>query len=249
MEMVSLKGLRFSYPTRTESLFNVFSDLNLSVGKGEVVGLIGRNASGKTTLLNVIRGTLIPQKGEVKIADTLVSRHGKRCKRPVVSIISQRPDAGLAPTMTVYENYIFAKEHKLSLNWAYTSRRRKACMKLLAKAKMGLEGKIDEQVRFLSGGQQQALSILLELEFPNPLLLMDEPTAALDPYVATEVLDLALKELASKNGTIIFVSHRLRDILERCQRIIVLGNCNIIHDIKEDINKISEKDILGMMGD
>jgi putative ABC transport system ATP-binding protein len=226
-------------------MLGVLKDISFTVGYGEVVGLVGRNGVGKTTLLEVLRGTLPPQKGEVRVGQTLVAIGGNHRQTPSVAMISQRPDAGLTPTMTVYENYVIAIGHGMSaLQWAYSNRMKNACRDLMARASMGIEHKCHEQSRFLSGGQQQAVSLLLALEAPERLLLMDEPTAALDPFAAATLLDLAISEIRRVHGAVLLVSHRLRDVAERCSRILVLHDGHITREINCALTRVTEQELL-----
>jgi putative ABC transport system ATP-binding protein len=246
--VVSVRGVDFSYVRRDGSLLGVLKHMSFTIGYGEVVGLVGRNGAGKTTLLEVLRGTLPPQKGEVQVGMALVAIGGNHRQKPSVAMISQRPDAGLAPTMTVYENYAIAIGHGMSgLRWAYSKRTESACRDLMARAGMGIEDKAHEQARFLSGGQQQAVSVLLALESPERLLLMDEPTASLDPFAAKTLLDLAVSEIERVRGAILLVSHRLRDIVERCSRIFVLDNGTITRDINCFVAPVTEQELLASM--
>ncbi len=243
-----LEDVHFAYPAAGESSHDVMLGLDVQIDYGKIVGLVGRNGSGKSTLLDIIRGKLVPQRGQVRVGKTLVSADSRLVNLPQVGVISQRPDAGLAPTMTVYENYVLATDHeRSSLRWAYSSQRARGCRDLLAKANMDLEVKHNEQVRFLSGGQQQALSILLALQSSAPILLMDEPTAALDPFAAERVLDLAISETDSRKGSLLLVSHRIRDIVERCSRILVLRGGKIGEDIDTAARTPTEQDLLGIM--
>jgi putative ABC transport system ATP-binding protein len=226
----------------------VLKNLNIEIPRGQVVGLVGRNGAGKTTLLEILRGSLVPQGGEVHVGRTAVSAAGRLLKQPSVAIISQNPDAGLAPTMTVYENYAIAVGHELSqLQWAYSKQAEDRCRELLARAGMGLEDKCRDQTRFLSAGQQQAISVLLALQTPDSVLLMDEPTAALDPFAAERILDLAISETKRIGGSIILISHRLRDVAERCSRILVLRDGGISCDIDCSVSRVTEQELLSSM--
>jgi putative ABC transport system ATP-binding protein len=230
--VITVQSVDFSYIRRDGSFLTVLKNLNLKVEYGEIVGLVGRNGVGKTTVLEVLRGTLVPQKGEIWVGRTLVASRGSHHQKPSVALISQRPDEGLNPTMTVYENFAIATGHKRpALQWAYSSRMKDACRDLMERAGMGIEDKCHEQTRFLSLGQQQAVSVLLALEAPEHLLLMDEPTAALDPFAAQRLLDLAFTEVERVHGAVLLVSHRLADVTERCSRIFVLSEGTITRNI------------------
>jgi putative ABC transport system ATP-binding protein len=245
---VAVSGVRFSYRLQGEKRLRVFEGINLAVGYREIVGVVGRNGSGKSTLLELIRGGRIPDEGEVFVGGVHVASGGRILKHPVVSIISQSPDAGLAPTMTVYENYVTAKGfHGLGLRWAYNHGRVEQCRGLLALAGMSLETKVDEQVRFLSSGQQQALSVMLALDSPAPIVLMDEPTASLDPVAAQHVLDLACAGIVGRGGSVILVSHRLRDVVERCDRIFLLQGGRVSKEFDMHRSGAKEEELLRLL--
>jgi putative ABC transport system ATP-binding protein len=246
---ISVQGVDFSYVRRDGSFLAVLKNLSLTVEYGEIVGLVGRNGVGKTTVLEVLRGTLVPQKGTVRVGQTLVARGGSHHHKPSVALISQRPDEGLNPTMTVYENYAIATGHKRSaLQWAYYKRMRDACHDLMERAGMGIEDKCNEQTRFLSLGQQQAVSVLLALEPPEHLLLMDEPTAALDPFAAERLLDLALSEVERVHGAVLLVSHRLGDVTERCSKIFVMSEGAISRNVNNcATTRVTEEELLASM--
>jgi putative ABC transport system ATP-binding protein len=247
-DSVKVSDVHFAYRLEGRNRLCVFEGLSLAIRYREVIGIIGRNGSGKSTLLELIRGGRIPEVGEVFVGGVHVASGGRILKRPAVSIISQSPDAGLAPTMTVYENYMTAKGfHGLGLRWAYRHSAVEQCCDLLAMAGMGLEAKIDEQVRFLSNGQQQALSVLLALDSSAPIVLMDEPTASLDPVAAQRVLDLACAGIIRRGGSVILVSHRLRDVLERCDRILLLQGGKVSKEFDMHLSGAKEEDLLRLL--
>ena len=230
-EAVSLRNVTFSYGAGGGSTaVPVFEGLNISMEAGQTIGIVGRNGSGKSTLFKLIRGVLTPDTGQVSFFSA-----GALNARPVVSLVSQKPDASLGPTMTVFENYLLARHGgKPSLRWAFTKKARKRCRDLVVRAEVGLDDKLDEQIRFLSGGQQQALSVLLGLMMDNPILLMDEPTAALDPLSADKVLDLAAEHVRERQGLVVIVSHRLAELLPRCDSIIILSGRKAEHRHRQE---------------
>lgn len=229
---VSMNGVIFSYDGPNRRSLGVIRDLSLSFDYGQTIGLVGRNASGKTTLLNLIRGALVPQAGSVSVAGRTVSVDGILVRVPCVSLVSQRPDVGLAPTMTVFENFVLSlRPLATDIRPAYTSNLRRACTALVGRAGLALEKRLDEQTRFLSGGQQQGLSLLLALHSQEHVLLMDEPTASLDAVSARDLFSLATEEARLTNAVTVIVSHRLRDLIGMCTRIIILRHGTIARDL------------------
>ncbi len=245
---IRIQNVDFAYRLQGGVRFGVLKNTTFSVPYGQIVGLVGRNASGKSTLLSVLRGFLVPQSGILTIGSKIIFKSGKRLDSPDISLITQRADAGLAPTMTVFENYVLAsKTRHQCLTWAYSKRTKDQCAILLKKAGMGLENKMEEQTRFLSGGQQQALSVLLSIDNTDSVLLLDEPTASLDAFSGSRILDLAITAMLSKSGSVILVSHRLHDIIERCQRIVVLNRGELVADLDNSSFNYSEKELEGLM--
>lgn len=232
---VSLSSVAFSFPSSAGGIVPVLKSATLRLEYGQVVGVIGRNGAGKTTLLNIIRGELVPQDGTVTVGGSVVSRDGHRIRLPNVSLVSQRPDVGLAPTMTVYENFVMASRGGVvDLRMARSRTLKVACLELLSRSNIGLEAKLHEQVRFLSGGQQQALSVLLALISAERVVLMDEPTASLDEYATKELFEMTLREARLSQTLVVIVSHRLRELVERCQRILAVSDGRVVLDIARE---------------
>lgn len=245
---VRVQGVNFAYRMQGGSCLQVLTDLSFEIPYGQVVGLVGRNASGKSTLLSLLRGLIVPQRGDVQIGSSVISSKGRLIRIPETFLITQRADAGLAPTMTVYENYVLTMNRGIAgLAWAYSKKIKERCMSLLYKAEMGLEDKLNEQVRFLSGGQKQALSVLLSLECPDLVLLLDEPTASLDGFSAKRVMDLAFSEMNARGGAVILVSHRINDILERCHRVLVINSGRIVADLDNHDFHLKSDELTALM--
>lgn len=229
---VDIESVSFSYHFgAANGSVHVFDSLSMSLPSGHVTGIAGRNGSGKSTLFQLIRGALSPDTGTIRVHSKPVSQHGKSFGKPPVTLIAQRPSSSLCPSMTVFENYVFASKGRFpTIKWAIRRSEKQACKSLLKQAEIGLESKLDEQVRFLSGGQQQGLSVMLGLMGETPVLLMDEPTASLDSVSAEHVMELATQFGRKKGGTVAIISHRLEELIQRCDRIAVIvgGKARII---------------------
>ena len=241
MVKIELKNISFAYQLGHDSFVSVLHDLNLNAESGEIIGLIGKNGCGKTTLLNILKGKLIPEKGEIDVISenkTIIQRH-------YIPLVSQTVDSNLFPSLTVYENFCIVKNKHNMLRFYNSKSLHKYCYDLLCSANMNLEAKIDEQVRFLSGGQKQAISILLALEYDYPILLMDEPTASLDPFVSENVIQLAKLEISKRNGILFLVSHNLQDIIKYTTKIFVLSNGQV--KPLDNYKGLSETDLMKLM--
>lgn len=225
MITIELQDINFSYQIGFNSYVKVLKGLSFSAHSGDIIGLIGQNGSGKTTLLNLLKGIIQPLKG----TKSFISENGE-CKivDNFIPLISQNVDSNLFPTLTVYENFCIIKNRReKSLRNFSSYKNFQYCTSLLVKASMNIESKINEQVRFLSGGQKQAISILFALEQDLPILLMDEPTASLDPFVSKSIIELAKKEISKRNGILILVSHNLHDIIKYANKILILSDGQI----------------------
>lgn len=237
MIKLKLENIDFSYQIGLDSYVQVLNNLFFEAKTGEIIGLIGKNGSGKSTLLNLMKGTLVPKKGSKNI----ILENGKTSlKSDYIPLVSQSVDSNLFPSLTIYENFCLIKGKK-EPNFRFFNSQSKYqyCKKLLSKADMDIDIKIDEQIRFLSGGQKQAISILFALEQDYPILLMDEPTASLDPFVSKNIIELAKTEITKRKGILILVSHNLQDIIEYSTKIVILseGKIKELNNI-ESINEI-----------
>jgi len=222
MLALELDKLSFGYETGYDSYLNVFDELSLKFVSGDIIGLIGLNGTGKSTFLKLLKGILKPQKGDINVK---INERAIKSNNFYVPLVSQDVNQNLFPSFTVYENYCLSKNRDDSFFLRYSSKESySACLKMLCKAEMGLDKKINEQSRFLSGGQKQALSILLALENNYPILLMDEPTASLDPFVSTKILSFTIQEIIAKKGLLFFASHNMRDIVKYSNKVMVLSD-------------------------
>ena len=217
MNSLKISNLCFSYGNETDS--PVFKNCNLLVEDSRIIGLVGINGNGKSTLLKLIKGDLSAQEGNISICEQPVT------ELPNVSFITQQAIDNIFPKLTVFENFIlFHNRNKSSFILFDNKDNRQLCKEAIKAAGMGLENRLDEQVRFLSGGQQQALGIMLACDVTSPILLMDEPTASLDFFVAEKVFKIAIDEIRKKEGLLIFTSHNLNDIIRYTEHIIVIQN-------------------------
>ena len=241
MNSLQISNLCFSYGNSTES-YHVFNNSNLSVDNCRIIGLVGVNGCGKSTLLKLIKGDLNAQKGSIRVCEKDVKELSN------VSFITQQAIDNIFPKLTVFENYIlFHEKDSKSFSVFDKKRNRQSCRDLIKAAGMNLEDKIDEQVRFLSGGQQQALGIMLACDMDSPVLLMDEPTASLDVFVAEKVLEIAIQEIRNKGGLLIFTSHNLHDILKYTEHIIVLKKGGEMSDHPNENNNLDITQLREMM--
>ncbi len=225
----------------------VLQHANLRVASGEIVALVGPNGAGKSTLLELIRGNLIPTIGTIAIGGAVIAVGGRLKRRPRISLVQQRPEAGLAPSMTLYENYrLVGKKLGLNLRNSNEPQMRDACARVVRLVSQGMDAKLDEQVRFASVGEQQALAILFAMESQEELVLLDEPTAALDGVVAERVMRLVVQEARRRGTAMLFVSHRASEAVEFADRVCILRDGRVEKSVSM-ADKPTRESIMALM--
>lgn len=211
-------------------------DINLHIAAAEFLILVGSNGSGKSTLLNLIAGNIFPASGEIKIAGQNVNKLPEYKRSQWIARVFQNPLLGTAPELSIVENFRLAalrtssKRLKIGLNANF----KMEISERVAMLGLGLENKLQQAMGSLSGGQRQALSLLMAVMADIKVLLLDEPTAALDPRSAKIVLETADKLIKDYSITAIMVTHNLKDAHQYGSRIIQLHNGEILRDITKD---------------
>jgi putative tryptophan/tyrosine transport system ATP-binding protein len=231
--MLTLLNVSKIFNKGTEDEIHALKPINVSFEKGSFTTLIGSNGSGKTTLLNLIAGTYSPDTGEISINDENVTDWKPFERSKYIARVFQNPLSGTAPELTVLENFRLAslrsksKGIKIGMNLAF----KEAIIDQIEKVKPELMDKINQPMGSLSGGQRQALSIIMSTLDDPEILLLDEPTAALDPKSSESVIQIATNIIEEKRITAIWVTHDLSLALDRGNRIIQLKN-GMIHKDK-----------------
>jgi putative ABC transport system ATP-binding protein len=213
----------------------VIRNLNLEVATGEVVTVIGSNGAGKTTLLSLISGAILPTAGEILIKGVPVTREPEYRRARHIGRIFQDPLAGTASNMTLEDNLMITakkgfKWPKISLNAGMRASFRDEVSQL----GMGLDSRMKENVSSLSGGQRQALTLLMTVRSDPDILLLDEHTAALDPGNAARVMDLTLRFVRARNLTTLMVTHNMGHAIEFGNR---LDQGEVIIDVGNEAKK------------
>jgi len=235
--MIRLEHLHKKFNTGTTNEVYPLRDVSLEIKEGEFITVIGTNGSGKSTLLNVIAGAFSPDSGKIFIAGNDVTQKKDFERAKYISRVFQNPFMGTAPEMTLAENLLMAilrggkHSPKISLNanrFAYFRSE-------LAKLEMGLEDRLDTVIGSLSGGQRQAVTLLMAVIKVPKVLLLDEHTAALDPKSAAQVIQLTKAFIEEKRLTTLMVTHSMQQALD-------LGSQTIMMHRGEIIDAISEKD-------
>lgn len=230
--MLELSAIKKTFNAGTIDEKILFDGFNLKIEDGEFVGVIGSNGSGKTTMLNIISGTTPVDSGEI-ILDGVVMNKMKDYKRAVkVGRVFQDPARGTSPSMTIWENLSLAdnKAKRFGLTFGLNRARKDFYRSQLEVLGMGLEDRLNTLAGALSGGQRQALALIMATLVRPDLLLLDEHTAALDPKAADIVMELTDKIVREKNITSLMVTHNLRYAVEYGTRTIMMHDGGIVID-------------------
>ncbi|MGL4607093.1 MAG: ABC transporter ATP-binding protein [Eubacteriaceae bacterium] len=210
----------------------LFKDFNLAINQGEFLSVVGSNGSGKTTILNILCGSIPMDSGKVFVKGVDITRLKEYQHAAFIGRVFQDPSKGTCPSMTILENMALAdnKGKPFNLRLGVNKKRIDYFKSQLELLKLGLEDKINISVGSLSGGQRQALALLISTMTPIDLLILDEHTAALDPKSSENVMALTQKILKEKNITTLMVTHNLRFAVEYGDRLIMMHRGNIVKD-------------------
>ena len=245
--MLELKNItKIFYPgTINEKI--ALNDLSLTLNDGDFVTVIGGNGAGKSTMQNIISGDFRPEKGQVLIDGTDVTSLPEYKRAKYLGRVFQDPSMGTAADMQIEENLALASrrgKHR-TLRTGITKKEREEYKKLLSELDLGLENRMTAKVGLLSGGQRQALTLLMaSLNCPK-LLLLDEHTAALDPKTAAKVLDITQRIVESNHLTTLMITHNMKDAIAYGNRLIMLHEGQIIIDVSgEEKKNLTVEDLL-----
>jgi putative tryptophan/tyrosine transport system ATP-binding protein len=206
--------------------------VSLRVDEGSFVVVIGTNGSGKSTLLNAVAGTFLVDAGLIRLAGQDVTRWPEHRRAQLIGRVFQNPFSGTAPNMTIAENLVIAAQRgqRRGLGWALKPSLRDGLRAAVSRLNMGLEDRLDNAIGSLSGGQRQALTLLMATWLKPKLLLLDEHTAALDPKSADQVIKLSEEIIAREKLTTLMVTHSMQQAVHLGDRLIMMHQGRIIHD-------------------
>ncbi|MBE6100864.1 MAG: ABC transporter ATP-binding protein [Selenomonas sp.] len=247
--MLDIKDISktFNPGTITEKL--ALRKLSLHLAPGDFVTVIGGNGAGKSTLLNSIAGTFPVDTGSITIAGTDITKWPEYKRAKFIGRVFQDPMMGTAANMMIEENLAIASRRGRTptLRWSSSDKERGHFRELLAGLHLGLEDRLESKVGLLSGGQRQALTLLMATMVRPQLLLLDEHTAALDPKTAEKVLDLTRKVVEEQQLTTLMITHNMRDALRLGNRLIMMYDGRILVDVAgEEKKNLSVRDLLAM---
>lgn len=230
--MLELKHITKIYQAGTVNETCLFDDFGLAVPDGQFVSVVGSNGSGKTSMLNIICGSIDIEEGQVLVGGKNIARMSEFRRHRTVGRVYQNPAMGTCPTMTILENMALAdnKGKPFNLRRGTDRRRIEFYREQLSRLNLGLEDKLNVRVGSLSGGQRQAMALLMSTMTPIDFLILDEHTAALDPKTAETIMELTGKIVAEKRLTTIMVTHNLRYAVEYGDRVLMMHQGKVVYD-------------------
>lgn len=245
--MLEIKDIYKTFNAGTINERKALQGVSLKLEDGDFVTVIGGNGAGKSTMLNAVAGVWPVDSGSIIIDDVDVTGMPEHKRAKFLGRVFQDPMNGTAATMQIDENLAMAyrRGKRRTLKWGIKKEEREKYYEMLKQFDLGLEDRMTAKVGLLSGGQRQALTLLMAtLQRPH-LLLLDEHTAALDPKTAAKVLELSQKIIAEENLTAMMVTHNMRDAITYGNRLVMMNEGRIVIDIKgEDKKKLTVEDLL-----
>lgn len=221
--------------------------LSLKLEEGDFVTVIGGNGAGKSTMMNIVSGAMQPDEGKVILGGVGVTKISEHKRAEYLGRVFQDPLMGTASDMQIEENLaLAARRGKVrGLGWGITKTERETYRKMLAEMDLGLEDRLTTKVKLLSGGQRQALTLLMATMNRPKLLLLDEHTAALDPKTSAKVLAITKKIVEENNLTTLMITHNMADAIAYGNRLVMLHEGKIIYDAKgEEKKNLTVKSLL-----
>ena len=246
--MITLEHIHKYYNPGTVHELGLFDDFSLTVEKGQFVSIVGSNGSGKTSLLNIICGSIPVESGTIRIAGEDITTQKEYLRHRRIGRVYQDPAKGTCAGMTILENMAIAenKGHAYGLGLSVRRHRIEAYRAMLRPLNLGLEEQLHTRVGSLSGGQRQAIALLMATMTPIEMLILDEHTAALDPKTAETIMELTGRIVEEKHLTTMMVTHNLRYAVEYGDRLLMMHQGQAIIDVAgTEKQKVRVEDIMG----
>ena len=232
--MLQISRLAKTFNRGTVNEVRALSDVSLELQPASFLIIIGTNGSGKSTLLNAVAGSFLPDTGSITLAGQTITNWPEHRRAKYIGRVFQNPFSGTAPTMSIAENLALASRRgkPRGIGWAVNRRAANELRERIRTLNMGLEDRLDNAIGSLSGGQRQALTLLMASWLKPELLLLDEHTAALDPKSADQVIRLTHDIIARDKLTTLMVTHSMQQAVNLGDRIVMMHKGRILHDLQ-----------------
>lgn len=237
--MLKLTHIEKSFNLGTVNEKHVLQDLDLEIFEGDFITVIGGNGAGKSTMLNIISGVYQVDGGSVVLDGQDITTKSEHMRARHLGRVFQDPMMGTAANMSIEENLALAyrRTKRRSLGWGLTHKERALYKEVLQSLDLGLEDRLNSKVGLLSGGQRQAITLLMATLQKPKLLLLDEHTAALDPKTAKKVLELTQEIVERDKLTTLMITHNMKDAIRVGNRLVMMHNGHIVYDVKGEEKK------------
>ena len=245
--MLNINHIAKTFNPGTITEKRALTDVDLKLNEGDFVTIIGGNGAGKSTTLNAVAGVFTVDKGTIEVDGVDVTRLPEFKRAKYLGRVFQDPMTGTAATMNIEENMALAmrRGEKRTLRWGISNMERDMYREQLRTLGLGLEDRMSSKVGLLSGGQRQALTLLMAALRTPKLLLLDEHTAALDPKTAAKVLELTEKIVAEQKHTAMMVTHNMKDAIAMGNRRIMMNAGRVVVDVRgEEKKKLTREDLM-----
>lgn len=245
--MLEIRNISKTFNKGTINEKKALDGVNLNLNPGDFVTIIGGNGAGKSTTLNAIAGAWYVDSGQIIVDGTDITRLPEHKRAAYLGRVFQDPMTGTASTMSIEENMAIAARRgaRRGLRWGISKKEREDYKRQLKELNLGLEDRLSSKVGLLSGGQRQAVTLLMAAARKPKLLLLDEHTAALDPKTAAKVLEISDKIIAEHGLTAMMVTHNMKDAIAHGNRLIMMHEGKIIYDVSgEEKKRLHVSDLL-----
>lgn len=244
--MLELQNVRVVFNQGTSLEKVALDNVSVKINPGEFVTLLGSNGAGKSTFFNVITGSAPAVSGKIILDGQDITSQKEHVRSKTIGRLFQNPEHGTAPSLTVEENMALSYSRSRGpFSRAVRKQEQELFREKLKELNMGLEDRLRTPIGLLSGGQRQAVALMMSVLNPPKLLLLDEHTAALDPKSAQKILEITNQLIEKENMTAIMITHNISDALKNGNRLLIFNEGKIIKDFsKEEKDKLKPADIL-----
>ena len=247
--MLKINHIRKTFNPGTANEVKALQGISVEISEGSFVCVLGTNGSGKSTLLNAVAGTFSPDEGNILLDGVDITKWEEHQRAKYIGRVFQNPFSGTAPNMSIRENLALAMKRGKSrgLGWGLPKSLIDDFKKMVKPLHMGLEERLENPIGKLSGGQRQALTLLMATALKPKLLLLDEHTAALDPKTAGKVIDLTQQVISNDHLTTMMVTHSMQQAVNLGDRILMMHHGHVVYDFSgENKRRLKVNDLLAL---